>query len=346
MSEPKLKLAIIGAGRMGITHQGIINTHPDADVVAIADPSALITKLLSKYAKVKTYRDYRTLLDREKLDGVLLCTPPAINHEVLRELHDRRLHVFVEKPFTLSAGRGEELARLFDEAGLVNQVGYVNRFNDVFVRAQELIGAGLLGDLLRFRSEMYSRTIIGEQGEEGWRATHASGGGAMYEMASHAIDLIAFLFGKPDRVGGTCLTSVWSKQVEDIVGGSFFYESGLTGLIDINWSDPSYRKPTNKIEVFGKRGKLLADQHRMKIFLNDPAPEHGLTAGWNQIYITDVFNNVPFYLRGIEFTAQLYHFIDCIRGQARSRCSFADGAAVLEVIDKMFQDAAQQGRTA
>jgi len=346
MSDAKLKLAIIGAGRMGITHQAIINTHPEVDVVAIADPSALITKLLSKYAKVATYKDYRSLLDKEALDGVLLCTPPASNDEILRELHDRRLHAFVEKPFTLSAARGAEMARLFDAAGLVNQVGYVNRFNDIFVRARDWLGAGLLGDPLRFRSEMYSRTIIGEQGEEGWRATHASGGGAMYEMASHAIDLIAFLFGKPKRVGGTCLTKVWSKQVEDIVGGSFFYPSGLTGSIAVNWSDPSYRKPTNKIEIFGTRGKLLADQHGMKIFLTDPSPEHELKAGWNQVYITDVFSNVPFYLRGIEFTAQLYHFVDCIRGRAQSRCSFADGVAVLEVIDDMFRDAAHQGASA
>ncbi len=161
----------------------------------------------------------------------------------------------------------------------------------------------------------------------------------MYEMASHAIDLINFLFGRPDRVGGTCLTKVWSKQVEDIVAGSYFYRSGLTGSINVNWSDPSYRKPTNKIELFGTAGKLLADQHGMKIFLTDAAPDHGLEAGWNQRYITDVATNVPFYLRGIEFTAQLCHFIDCIRGRAQSRCSFADGTAVLEVIDEMFRDA-------
>jgi hypothetical protein len=53
-----------------------------------------------------------------------------------------------------------------------------------------------------------------------------------------------------------------------------------------------------------------------------------------------VFTNVPFYLRGIEFTAQLYHFIDCVRGRAQSRCNFADGTAVLTVIDQMFADAA------
>lgn len=334
-----IRIGIVGAGRMGITHQCIINTHPEVKVVAVADPSALITKMLSKYTGVATYKDYRSMLAKEQLDAVLLCTPPAINHDVLADVHAKKLHAFVEKPFTLSSARGAELAALFDGAGLVNQVGYVNRFNDVFGRARTLAQSGLLGTLLRFRSEMYSKTIVGEQGEDGWRATHASGGGAMYEMASHAIDLINFLFGKPDAVAGTSLTKVWSKQVEDIVAGTYLYKSGLTGSIYVNWSDESYRKPTNKIELFGTGGKLLADQHGMKVYLNAPAPEHGFEAGWNQIYITDVFTNVPFYLRGIEFTAQLYHFVDCIRGRATSRCSFANGTAALSVIDDMFADA-------
>ncbi|QJQ32778.1 Gfo/Idh/MocA family oxidoreductase [Sphingomonas lacunae] len=340
MSDPKLKIGIVGAGRMGITHQCIINTHPEVEVVAVADPSALVTKMLAKYAGVKTHKDYRTMLDKEQLDAVLLCTPPAINHEVLQAVHAKRLHAFVEKPFALNPAHGAELAAMFDGAGLVNQVGYVNRFNDMFVKAREIARSGLLGRPLRFRSEMYSSTIVGEQGEEGWRATHASGGGAMYEMASHAIDLINYMFGKPDKVAGTCLTKVWSKQVEDIVAGSYLYDNGLTGSIYVNWSDESFRKPTNKIEVFGTCGKLQADQHGMKLFLTKAAPELGYEAGWNQVYITDVFSNVPFYLRGIEFTAQLYHFIDCIRGRAAQRCSFADGAAALGVIHDMFRDAA------
>jgi predicted dehydrogenase len=214
----------------------------------------------------------------------------------------------------------------------------------MFVRARDLVRCGLLGRPLRFRSEMFSRTIIGEQDGEGWRASHATGGGAMYEMASHAIDLVNFIFGPPDRTAGTCLTKVWSRDVEDIVAGSYLYESGLTGSIYVNWSDESYRKPTNRIELFGDRGRLIVDQHGMKIFLSNASPEHGFQAGWNQVYITDVFTSVPFYLRGIEFTAQLCHFVDCIRGRASSRCSFADATAVLSVMDEMFRDAAALAR--
>lgn len=338
MTDNVINVGIIGAGRMGVTHHCIINSRPDVRVIATADPSLVMNKMLSKYAGVTTHRNYRALLDGPKVDAVLVCTPPAANEEILRAVHARGIHAFVEKPFMLSSTKGAEIAALFDGSALTNQVGYVNRFNDVFARAKLLLADDVLGRVHRFRSEMFSRTIVGEQGDEGWRATHASGGGAIYEMASHAIDLIAYLFGKPDVVTGTSLNRVYSKSVEDIVSSTFSYRGGVSGTIYVNWSDESFRKPTNKLEVFGDGGKLQADQHGMKIFLSEANAKHGLNAGWNQLYITDMFSNVPFYLRGIEFTAQLYDFVDAIREQRATRCNFADATQTLAIIDAMFAD--------
>jgi predicted dehydrogenase len=112
----------------------------------------------------------------------------------------------------------------------------------------------------------------------------------------------------------------------------------------VNWSDASYRKPTNKFEVFGSAGKLLVDQHGMKIHLKDASEKHGLKAGWNQLYITDVFSSVPFYVRGIEYTAQLFDFIAAIKEGKPVRCTFADAAANLRVIEQLFADDADLRR--
>lgn len=344
MEQAALRVGIVGAGRMGVTHHSIVNSCPGVRVTAVADPSSVMNALLEKYVRVRTYKDHATMLDKEPLDAVLVCTPPALNVDILKAAHARRLHAFVEKPFALRAADGATLAALYDGAGLVNQVGYVNRFNDAFGAARRLVAEGLLGDVIRFRSEMYSRTIVREQDEAGWRASHGSGGGAIYEMASHAIDLILFLFGRPDRVAGTWLSKVWSREVEDIVSSTLLYKDGRAGQLYVNWSDESYRKPTNKLEVFGRRGRLLVDQHGIKVHLAEAAPAHGLAAGWNTLNITDLFKPVPFYVRGMEFTSQLYHFVDCIRSGQRSRCSFADATATLAVIEELFADDAANHR--
>ena len=350
MDEP-LKLGVIGAGRMGITHYSIANAHAKARVTCVAEPSRLVTMMLSKYARIATYKDYKSLLENEEIDGVLICTPPAHNPEILGAVLERRIATFCEKPFVLDAATGARLASAFNQAGVVNQVGYVNRWNDMFTKAKSFVDDGLLGRVLRFRSEMFSPTIIRDVGEAGWRSSHANGGGAVFEMASHAIDLIAYFFGAPTRVGGTSLSQVYSSQVEDVVSTSLFYEdganAGLSGTMYVNWSDASFRKPTNKFEVFGEAGKLLVDQHGMKLHLNASCERHGLKAGWNQLYITDVASPVPFYVRGVEYSAQLYDFIDAVqaRKQGRSspvRCAFADAAANLKVIEQIFADGAQR----
>jgi predicted dehydrogenase len=346
--ENKLRVAIIGVGRMGITHYSILNSHPQVSVTAVAETTPVINALLGKYLPVRTYGDYAQLLATEAVDAVLVCTPPALNEAVLREVQRVGAHAFVEKPGTLAASAATQLAGLFEARGLVNQVGYVNRFNDVFHAARDFVAAGVLGEVIRFRTEMYSRTIIREEDGVSWRSAHASGGGAVYEMASHSIDLVNYFFGPPDTVVGTCLSRVFSRSVEDLVSTTLMYKSGLVGSLYVNWSDESYRKPTNKLEVFGKRGKLLADQHGLKVYLSAANPAQRLRAGWNSLFITDVFTSVPFFVRGIEFTAQLYDFIDCIGsgGERRPRCTLRDAAATLAVIEDMFRDHARTTREA
>jgi predicted dehydrogenase len=342
---PKLKLAIIGMGRMGITHYAIINSHPDIEIESVVDPSSLILSILHKHVSAKTFKDYNEMLEKTDPDAALVCTPPNLNFPIVQKLAERGIHAFVEKPFTTKLSEAVELAHLYASKGLVNQVGYVNRFNDVFIKVKELIDNSVIGAIIRFKSEMFSCTITKSDESSGWRASRESGGGAVFEMASHAIDLVDFLVGKPDKITGSSLNYIYSKKVEDAAYSTLLYKNGMSGTLNINWSDTSYRKPANKIELFGEAGRILADQHSIKVFLNKKNDHYNLRQGWSTLNITDIFKPVPFYVRGNEFTRQLYHFIDCIQNKdIKSQCSFADGANVLDVIDGIFKDYDQNGR--
>ena len=335
-----LNIGIVGLGRMGITHYSILNSHPAVSIVGVAEPSKMITTFLGKYIPdVRIHKDYKDLFEQVNLDAVLVCTPPNVNHEIITAAAAKGLHVFVEKPFSTNTEHAKDMDRAYRDAGLVNQVGYVNRFNDVFTKVKEFVDEGVIGDVLRYRSEMFSCTITSEDNGSGWRMSRESGGGAVYEMASHAIDLVNFIIGKPDRVSGSALTSIYSQNVEDTVSSTFSYKNGIVGTIYINWSDDSYRKPTNKLEIFGAKGKILADQHSMKVFLKKENKERELQQGWSTLYITDIFNPVPFYVRGNEFTRQLYHFADSILDRSIAPvCNFNHGIETLEVIDHIFED--------
>jgi scyllo-inositol 2-dehydrogenase (NADP+) len=338
--ENKIKIGIIGVGRMGITHYSIINSHSQVEIKCVADPSSLISNIFSKYIPdVQIYKDYNDLLKQSHLDAVLVCTPPGINYPILKLANDLGLHVFVEKPFCINTAQAKELDQLYSKKNLVNQVGYVNRFNDVFCKVKELIEERVIGDIIRFRSEMFSNTVSKPDEGNGWRMTRKDGGGAVYEMASHAIDLVNFIIGKPKKVVGAILNKIYSKNVEDVVSSTFILDHNISGTLYVNWSDTSYRKPSNKLEVFGTNGKLLADQYSLKIFLNKENPSFHFKEGWNTLNITDIFKPVPFYVRGNEFTRQLYHFIDLIQDRSiEPVCTFQDGIDSLEVIDGIFND--------
>lgn len=337
----KIKLGIIGFGRMGITHYSIINTHPHVEIVSVADPSQTTLDILKKQLpKLQVFEDYKNLIIQSKPNAVIVATPPHLHHPICDLSRQNNIHVFVEKPFTTSVDLAKDLSDKYQNSSLVNQVGYVNRFNDVFIEVRKLVKLGVIGEIVRFKSEMFSSTIIKKEKTDTWRSQRENGGGVVYEMAAHTIDLVNYIVGVPDKIFGSSMNRIYSKNVEDIMSSTFAYKNGCIGTIYVNWSDESFRKPSNKIEIFGLNGKILADQHGMKIFMKDVNKEFNYRKGWNTINITDIFTQVPFYVRGNEFTRQLYHFADTISGRVKGDvCTFRDGYNTQKIINDIFTDA-------
>lgn len=341
----KINVGFIGLGRMGITHLSILNSNPLVEVFSASDPSKVMKVFFNKYFKsINLYDNYKELIEKENPAALIISTPPNLHYNIIKSAIERGIHIFCEKPFTLSAKQSSELAEIAEIKGIVNQVGYVNRYNDMFIKAKELIDKNVIGRIIRFKSEMFSYTISKEDEGEGWRGNEESGGGCLNEMGSHAIDLVNYLIGVPDNVSGSILNKVYSKNVDDIVSTTFNYKDGIAGTLYVNWCDPSYRKPSNKLEIFGKEGKLLVDQHDLKIFLKEPNEKYNLNKGWNTVYITDVFNNVPFYVRGNEFTSQLYGFIESINNKEfNSLCTFKDASHTQKILKMIRDDFNQKG---
>jgi predicted dehydrogenase len=116
----------------------------------------------------------------------------------------------------------------------------------------------------------------------------------------------------------------------------------MSGTVLANWSDESYRKPTNRIEIFGKKGKIIADQYSYKIFLKEDHQEQNFVKGWNTRYITDLAKSVRFDVRGRVYTRQLDYFIDCIeQGRSDNISSFAEAIKTDLIMEEIRKDAAR-----
>lgn len=334
-----LKGAIVGFGRMGLTHFSILNAHPQVNIVAVCDSSGFILKNLSRYIEVETFNNPEKMMDKLQLDFIAIATPTVAHAGMAQMVVERGVHVFLEKPFTLNTVEGQTVLNILEHRPVVNQVGYVLRFNDVFIEVKKLIDKKAIGELLNFKMELYGPTVL-QGAKSSWRSKKSEGGGCLYDFASHSIDMINYLVGVPDEIVGTVFQSIYSEGVEDAVCSTFLYKSGVRGSLMVNWSDSSYRKPTYRFEAFGRNGKIIADLHAYKLFLREAIPLDGVTEGWNQKYVTDFFKPVGFYLRGYEFTRQLEHFVSCVReGRTSEVSSFAQAYQTDIVIEQLRQDA-------
>lgn len=330
----------IGFGRMGITHFSILNSNPKVDIRGVCDQSGTMMNIIKKYNHIPTFFDYRKMIEDIRPDFVVISTPTDSHSEIIRFAIERDIHVFCEKPFSLNAEEGRTTLNMFSSKNLVNQIGYVNRFNEVFIEVKRLVDAGILGDIKYFCSEMHGATVLKDSGSS-WRGKRKAGGGCMYEFASHCIDLVVYLFGKPKQVAGSILQSLYSSNVEDLVGSMLIYQNGLRGNIIVNWSDASFRKPANILTIAGTNGKIIADKHAYKIFLRKDEVAEGLHSGWNTRYITDFAKSVRFYVRGNEFTSQLDYFIEKILKKEKNNISsFSEALKTDETMEMIINDAA------
>jgi len=285
-----------------------VGPHKDVELVAVCDTSSLILEGFKKFTKAKVYDDYRKMIDSESLDFVVVATPTKLHYPMVRYALEKGLHTFCEKPFSLTLKEGEELTELAQKKNLINQVGYHNHFIGTFREMKKLLERGILGRLVHFTGEAYG-PVVTKPKSSTWRSDPGEGGGCLFDYASHVINLIQEIIGKPVEAHGSQLKKIYSKEVEDAVYSVLKLESGLTGMLSVNWSDETYRKMSTSITVIGERGKMICDATELKIYLREADKENRLDKGWTIKYLTELAIPVDFYLRGEEYSAQIDYFV-------------------------------------
>lgn len=337
------KAAIIGLGKMGLSHLSIAKAHPEIQLRCICDTSRYVLDILQKYTGVRTYTDSARMLGEEELDCIFVATPSKYHVDIVTAALERNLHVFCEKPFALEPLTGYRLADLAERKGLVNQVGYHYRFVASFNEAKRLLDRKLLGDLHHVRVEAYGPVVLRRKGVS-WRSHVGEGGGSLYDYACHAIDVTNYLVGRPLAVSGTVLNSVFSDAVDDEIYATFQFAPGFHGQLATNWSDESCRKMSLKVSLWGTNGRINVDRQELQIYLRSvPEAVEDLAPGWNVRYTTDLTTPVWFYVRGEEYSSQIDHFIHCIRSGSPARSNFRSASDAVLVASMLRQDALRAG---
>lgn len=337
-----IDVAVVGLGKMGLSHLSMIKAHPDVNLVGVCDATGYLLDILAKYTGVKTYKDLTKMLDEAAPDAIIVATPTHLHAGMIRTALERGIHVFCEKPLVLDPADGVALAELAAARGLVTQVGYHNRFVGAFSEAKRLIDAGAIGTVNSALAEAYGPVVLKPAGRT-WRSQRATGGGCLYDYAAHPLNLLTWYLGQPNSVSGSQLTSIFSAQIDDAVASTLHYPNG-TAQILANWSDESQRKMTTKITLWGTHGRIYVDRQEIQVYLRDTAPiPEGYRVGWSVRYTTELTEAPWFYLRGEEYSAQLDAFVRRVHARETTGMNdFASAAVTDRVISMISEDAAME----
>jgi len=132
-----VRIAVIGAGRMGRLHAQKLAANPRARLVAVADPDAARARALAAELGCRAESTHRALLG--ELDAAVVAAPAAVHHAIAEDCLEAGLHLLVEKPLARSLAQADRLAELALRRGRVLQVGHIERYNPAF---QALLAEG------------------------------------------------------------------------------------------------------------------------------------------------------------------------------------------------------------
>jgi 1,5-anhydro-D-fructose reductase (1,5-anhydro-D-mannitol-forming) len=175
----------------------------------------------------------QALADRE-VQAVYVGTPVFLHApQTIQSLRAGK-HVLCEKPMAMNEAEARTMVKTAEESGKKFGIAYYRRFYPKVQRAMELLATGAIGKPVF--AELTNHMWFDGSGHRGWLFDPVkSGGGPLFDIASHRIDVLNFLFGQPQRVTAQLSNAVHHYAVEDNATVMIEYENGVRGVVDVRW---------------------------------------------------------------------------------------------------------------
>lgn len=273
----KLGVAMIGYGGIGRVHVMAYRNIPfhyglPADTVNIVGVATTRPETAQQAAReigcdVWT-TDYRDLLARDDVDLVDICVPNQAHKEIIVAAAAAGKHIYCEKPLSMTVAEGQQMVEAVTRAGVKNQMTFNFRFFPAITRARQLVAEGFLGHVFSFRGRYYRSSYISYDKPLSWRLRQeTSGGGALFDLGSHVLDLVYYLLGDFGSVQATLETLIKERpiaagavekgavDVDDIALMHMRLADGTLGLVEISRMGTGATNDL-QIEIFGHQGAI------------------------------------------------------------------------------------------
>ena len=202
----------------------------------------------------RVWTDLAEALRDRSIDAVYVATPVFLHAPQSIAALQAGKHVLCEKPVAMNYPDAARMVSVAEETGRTLGIAYYRRMYLKVQRARELLEQGAIGRpvLAEINCHDWFQT---KDGHRSWLVDpKQSGGGPLYDIASHRIDVLNFLFGKPARVSGHLSNVVRGLAVEDSATVMIDYENGVRGIVDVRWHSHT---PRDEFRIIGVDGEMV-----------------------------------------------------------------------------------------
>jgi len=190
----KIKVGLIGCGGIGNFHLDHLTKMDDVQVSGVCDILPDRAEKANQRTGGKIYADYREMLEKEKFDAAFVCVPPHIHPDIELEVIKRGVNLFIQKPMALSMDIAGKVCGEIKKAGIINAVGFQDRYLNVTDEIVSWLGGKKTG--------MFRGAWLGGVPGVYWWQKKSTCGGQIVEQNIHIYDMARMFFGEPARVSG------------------------------------------------------------------------------------------------------------------------------------------------
>jgi len=250
----KIRIGVVGCGRISKNHFGAIETHSDAielTAVCEVDPDRLETH--AYHYGVPGYRDMEEMLQQEDLDLVSICTPSGKHPQQVELAAGAGVHVMTEKPMATRWNDGMKMVKACDQAGVRLFVVKQNRRNSTLQLLKRAVEEKRFGRIYMVNINVFWSRPQEYYDSADWRGTWELDGGAFMNQASHYVDLIDWLIGPVADVQAMTGTLARDIEVEDSGVLNIRWRNGALGSMNVTML--TYPKNfEGSITILGEKG--------------------------------------------------------------------------------------------
>lgn len=339
---------MVGAGQIASYNCAGLQAHPEAEVVAVADPShERAAALQEKFGLARTYERAEELFADSGVDAVVIAVPNVFHADYAIGALEAGKHVMLDKPFAINLGEAMAVAEAVRSSGKIFTVAMNMRFQEEPQLAKVLIDEDIVGDIYHGKAYWFRRSGIPRLGT--WFGQKKlAGGGVLLDIGVHLLDLCLYLMdnfeaeavtGATHKTfghrglgeGGWGLSNRGSGtfDVEDLAMALIKLKGGATVNLEVAWAIHQEEVNRHNVEIFGSEAGVTAFKNRLCRFGAEPGS-----------YDVTIPEKKPLpYPHANRFI----NWIEAILDREPILCTLDQSLAVQKVLDAIYASA-EEGR--